>query len=81
MIDGGEADDKLIAVPTTDPRFESVADIDDINPHTLKEMKHFYSTYKQLQDKEVEVTGFDNKEAAVAAFERGQKLYKEKYGN
>ena len=81
MIDDGEADDKLIAVPTDDPRFNAVEDIENVNPHTLKEMEHFYSTYKNLQDKEVEVTGFDNKEAAEAAFVRGQKLYKEKYGN
>lgn len=79
MIDDGEADDKLVAVPTTDPRFENTNDIEDVNPHTLKEMEHFYSTYKKLQDKEVEVTGFDNKKAAIAAFERGQELYKEKY--
>lgn len=79
MIDGGEADDKLVAVPVDDPRFDIVEDIDDVNPHTMKEMKHFYSNYKRVQDKEVEVTGFDNKEAAVAAFERGQKLYNETY--
>lgn len=81
MIDGGEADDKLVAVPTTAPRFDTVEDIADVNPHTLKEMRHFYSTYKKLQDKEVEVTGFDDKAAAVAAFERGQKLYEEEYNN
>lgn len=79
MIDDGDADDKIIAVPTTDPRFDEIQDLDDVNSHTLKEMKHFYSTYKNLQDKEVEVTGFKNKEAAVAAFERGKKLYKEAY--
>lgn len=81
MIDDGEADDKLVAVPTTDPRFDTVEDIADVNPHTLKEMRHFYSTYKKLQDKEVEVTGFDDKEAAIAAFQRGQKLYEEAYNN
>lgn len=79
MIDTGEADDKLIAVPVSAPRFEHVSDIDDVNPHTLKEMEHFYSTYKKLQDKEVEVTGFKGKKAAVEAFERGQKLYQEKF--
>lgn len=81
MIDDGEADDKIIAVPTTDPRFDEIQELDDVNSHTLKEMEHFYSTYKNLQDKEVEVTGFKGKEAAVAAFERGKKLYNEKYKN
>jgi inorganic pyrophosphatase len=79
MIDDGDADDKLIAVPVTDPRFDEIQDLDDINSHTLKEMQHFYSTYKNLEDKEVEVTGFQKKDAAIAAFERGKRLYNEKY--
>ncbi|MEX2368885.1 MAG: inorganic diphosphatase [Candidatus Paceibacterota bacterium] len=81
MIDDGDADDKVIGVPVTDPRFFNVQDIDDVNPHTLREMEHFYSTYKRLQDNVVEVAGFKDKAAAVAAFERGQELYKEKFGN
>jgi len=66
-------------VPVTDPRFDEIQDLDDINSHTLKEMQHFYSTYKNLEDKEVEVTGFQKKDAAIAAFERGKRLYNEKY--
>lgn len=81
MIDDGDADDKLITVPTTDPRFDEIQELDDVNSHTLKEMEHFYATYKNLQDKKVEVTGFKGREAAVAAFERGKKLYNEKYKN
>jgi len=79
MIDSGEADDKVIAVPTTDPRWDETKDITDINPHTLKEMEHFYSTYKTLQNKKVEVTGFKNAEEAKKAFDRGCSLYKEKF--
>jgi inorganic pyrophosphatase len=76
MIDTGDADDKIIAVPTEDPRWEHVKDLKDINKHTIKEIEHFYVTYKKLQDKHVEVTGFKGKKDAVAAFNRGQKLYK-----
>ncbi|MDB5237597.1 MAG: Inorganic diphosphatase [Parcubacteria group bacterium] len=78
MIDGGEADEKIIAVPTGDPRFADVKDLADINPHTLKEISHFFATYKQLQKKEVQVGEFEGKDAAQAAFERAQKLYAEK---
>lgn len=77
MVDSGEGDDKIIAVPTDDPRWKQVKDLKDINPHTLKEIEHFYSTYKKLQNKEVVVNGFQSKKAAEAAFARGQKLYKE----
>ncbi len=80
MIDGGEADDKVIAVPVNDPRWEDTKDLSDINKHTIKEMEHFFSTYKKIQNKEVEVTGFKDKKTAMEAIERGQKLYKEKFG-
>ncbi len=79
MIDGGEGDDKVISVPTDDPRWEHVKDIADLNKHTLKEMEHFYSTYKKLQNKHVEVTGFQGKEAAEKAFEESLSIYKSKY--
>ena len=79
MIDSGDPDDKIIAVPVADPRWELTKTLSDLNPHTLKEIEHFYSTYKKLQNKEVEVRGFKDKAAAVAAFTRGIKLYQEKF--
>lgn len=80
MIDDGEGDDKIIAVPVDDPRWKHVEDLEHINKHTLKEIEHFYSTYKKLQDKEVEVKGFKGKAEAESAFEEGLALYKNKYG-
>lgn len=77
MIDSGDRDDKIIAVPKDDPRWADTKDLKDINAHTLKEIEHFYSTYKKLQNKVVEVTGFKGQKEAIEAFERGQKLYKE----
>ncbi len=80
MIDSGEGDDKIIAVPVDDPRWEDTKDLADINKHTLKEIEHFYSTYKKLQQKEVEVRGFKGKEEAQKAFEEGLELYTKKFG-
>lgn len=79
MIDGGDADDKVIAVPVDDPRWINVQDLSDINPHVLKEMEHFYSTYKKIQNKEVKVTGFEKKDAAQKAIKRSQELYKKEF--
>jgi inorganic pyrophosphatase len=79
MVDGGEGDDKIIAVPVDDPRWEHVRDLNDLNKHTLKEIEHFYSTYKKLQNKEVNVTGFKGKEEAEKAFEEGLEIYKKKF--
>ena len=75
MIDGGEGDDKIIAVPVKDPRWDTVKNLADINPHTLKELEHFYATYKKIQNKEVQVKGFGDRAAAEAAFERARELY------
>lgn len=79
MIDTGESDNKIIAVPIEDPRWDEVKDLKDINKHTLKEIEHFYSTYKKIQNKEVTVKGFKGREQAEKDFERGVKLYKEKF--
>lgn len=79
MTDSGESDDKVIAVPMNDPRWDDVKDLKDINKHTIKEMEHFFTTYKKIQHKIVEVSGFDGKEAAHAAVTKSIKLYKEKF--
>lgn len=80
MTDSGDLDDKIIAVPTHDPRWSEVKDLKDINKHMLKEMDHFFMTYKQIQKKNVHVAGFDGVEAAREAVDRSIKLYGKKFG-
>lgn len=80
MTDDGDADDKIIAVPISDPRWTDTKDLADINKHTLKEIEHFYSTYKKLQNKVVEVKGFEDRTSAETAFVRASKLYEENQG-
>jgi inorganic pyrophosphatase len=75
MEDGGDNDDKLIAVPVDDPRFAEIKDLADINKHTLKEIEHFFSTYKKIQNKEVLVSGFKGAAEAQAAVTEGMALY------
>lgn len=79
MTDSGEGDDKVIAVPVNDPRWDEVADLKDINKHTLKEMEHFFTTYKKIQNKVVEVSGFEGKDAAQAAVLKSIELYKKEF--
>jgi|SRR6185369_7632723 len=81
MVDSGDMDDKILAVPADDPRWTHVEDLKDINPHTLKEVEHFYATYKHLQNKVVEVLKFDGREAAVEAFQESRIMYAEKMKN
>jgi len=79
MMDDGDSDAKVIAVPTKDPRFDMIKDLKDINPHTLKEIEHFFATYKKVQDKEVVVQGFEDLTATKTAFARSRALYIEKF--
>ena len=79
MVDGGDADEKLIAVPVDDKRWDDVQDLNDLNKHTLKEFVHFFETYKQLKGKPspVEINGYEGAEKAKEAFERARKMYEE----
>ncbi len=80
VIDCGEGDDKIIAVPKSDPRFDDVVNLGDINKHTIKEIQHFFETYKTIEDgKKVVVKGVENKAAAIATVKKGLKMYKEKF--
>lgn len=78
MVDGGDSDEKILAVPVADPRFADIQDLADVNKHTLKEFAHFFETYKKIQNKEVTLGTWADKAAAQAAFERSVSLYQEK---
>ena len=79
MTDGGESDDKIIAVPMDDPRWENVSDLADINPHTIKEFKHFFETYKSIEEKAVTIDGVEGKDKAIEAVKKSVGLYNEKF--
>jgi inorganic pyrophosphatase len=84
MIDGGDSDAKIIAVPVHDRRFESIHDLEDLNKHTLSEYTHFFETYKLLKSDDptkhpVTIDGIRNKAAAIEAIRKSQELYKAKF--
>ena len=83
MIDGGESDFKVIAVPVDDKRWEDIKDLGDLNKHNLKEYRHFFETYKALKkdggEKIVEVGEYKGKKEAMEAVQKSIKLYEEKY--
>ncbi len=77
MIDGGDADYKILAVPVNDPRFDEIKDIDDVPEHLKKEIKHFFQVYKTLEGKEVEVLNWENAESAKKELKKSIEMYKE----
>jgi inorganic pyrophosphatase len=75
MIDQGQGDEKILCVGEGNPRYNDVNEYSDIYPHILKEITHFFSIYKDLEGKNVEVKGWKGAVAAKAVIEKAQQQY------
>ncbi|WP_338727732.1 inorganic diphosphatase [Haladaptatus sp. DJG-WS-42] len=81
MDDDGEQDDKVIAVPNEDPRFDHIEDLEDIPNQLRNEIDEFFSTYKNLEKgKEVTTQGWEDKQAAYDAIQHARDLYEQHFG-
>ena len=80
MIDGGDSDYKVIAVPVEDIRWNDVKDLHDLNKHMLKEFQHFFETYKVLKGKPapVKINGIKGRAEAIETVKKSVELYKKK---
>ena len=58
MFDQTESDEKIIAVPNRNPRFDSIHTIDQVFPHTRREIEHFFAIYKELQGVKTQIKGW-----------------------
>lgn len=79
MIDGGEADDKIIAVAEGDPSVNHINDISELPQHFMSELKSFFEDYKKLEKKEVVVEEFQNRETAWKIVEKAIADYNGKF--
>ncbi|BDD09147.1 inorganic pyrophosphatase [Fulvitalea axinellae] len=77
MTDEAGEDNKLICVPVSDPVWNKIHDLDEINPHLKLEIEHFFQVYKDLEKKKVDVQGWDSKEHAEEAFHASVERYKQ----
>jgi inorganic pyrophosphatase len=76
MEDEKGQDAKVICVPFGDPRWDQVADIDDVPNLMLAEIQHFFNVYKMIEpDKESSTRGFEGLAAALAEIEAARKRY------
>lgn len=64
MADEKGNDEKIICVPVSDPIWNSLNDLNDVNGHLIKEIEHFFQVYKDLEKKRVDVGGWSNAEKA-----------------
>jgi inorganic pyrophosphatase len=55
MTDGGKLDDKIIAIAVSDPNYNKIKTIDELPTHIFDEIMHFFSVYKQLENKQTAV--------------------------
>lgn len=79
MIDGGKLDDKIIAVPFSDPTYNGVNSVDGLPPHIFDEIMHFFSVYKQLENKQTAVKELFNYQEAESIISSCIDAYSAKY--
>ena len=79
MIDGGEGDDKIIAIASDDITVNHIQSIDDLPKSLLAEIEYFFARYKDLEKKSVQINGYSDKTAAQKIISAGIKNYNQKF--
>lgn len=79
MNDGGEGDEKIIAVATKDFQMNYFKDIKDLPTHLLDEIANFFESYKALEGKHTVILGYEGKESAEKIIETSLKRYENKF--
>ena len=65
MIDNNHNDEKIIAIPFSDPNYNVYKNISELPEHIFDEMRHFFTVYKSLEGKETVVDEVQNREKAI----------------
>ena len=79
MIDGGKNDEKIIAIPFSDPTYNSYKNISDLPKHIFDEMTHFFEVYKKLENKDTAVDDVKDREVAIKIIASSIENYKENF--
>ena len=79
MVDGGDNDEKIVAVCNCDKVFKNFEKMSDIPQHIYDEMVHFFENYKTLENKHCEILGVEDQESAKKIINEAIARYKEKY--
>ena len=77
MEDEAGIDDKIVCVPCHDPGWNHAESLDDVPDQLQREITHFFSIYKELEDKKVDVHGWRSREEALEVIEDAQRLQAE----
>lgn len=79
MVDGGKSDEKIIAIPYNDPNYNMYTDIEQLPSHIFEEMRHFFTVYKNLENKSTAVEKISGKEEALKTIAATINQYKEHF--
>ena len=78
MSDDEGIDDKVVCVPCKDPNWGDVRTLDDLSEQLRKEIEHFFSIYKQPENKDVTVDGWYSREEALQEIEASRKRHQQR---
>jgi len=81
MRDKGQNDYKLLAVPNKDPLFGDILKLEDVPHHFLREVEHFFSTYKQLEGVTIEPLGWASVEDGIVEVRASIERFRKTLGN
>ncbi|HKA07310.1 MAG TPA: inorganic diphosphatase [Gemmataceae bacterium] len=81
MKDKGADDYKVLGVPNADPLFGHVKKLEDVPPHFLREVEHFFGTYKQLEGAHTELLGWIGGETATQEVRDSVDRFRSSLGN
>ena len=76
MRDAKGEDEKILAVPAGDPRFDEIKRLKDLAPHWQKEIETFFATYKTLESDDIEVQGWHDEKVAWQVIEAARRRQK-----
>jgi inorganic pyrophosphatase len=75
MIDGGKLDDKIIAIPLSDPTYRGITSMNELPRHIFDEIMHFFTVYKQLENKQTAVENMVDADEAREIIKRAIEDY------
>ena len=78
MVDQDEPDQKVVAVPLREPRYDQIHTIDQTFPHLIREIEHFFTIYKELEGKKTSMKGWGGPREARDAIRRSRERYLER---
>ena len=78
MIDQTQTDQKILAVPDRNPRYDDIHSLDEIYAHVRKEIEHFFTIYKELENRKTATLGWAGPDEARKVVTQARRRYLKK---